>query len=110
MKKYTGLALAVFLALSAAAFETRAASLPSNTDAPRKELKKFDKFLMHHRNIETDLRANPQMINDAQYLSNHKDLEKFLRENPRVTADLSSDPNYFVERETRYQRHKHHWY
>ena len=77
-------------------------------DAPRKELKKFDKFLKHHRGIESDLRANPQTINDAQYLSNHKDLETFLRKNPRVTADLSSDPNYFVDRETRYQRNKHH--
>ena len=110
MKKIIGLALFGFLALSAAAFEARAAAF-YKTDTTRKELKKLDGFLKKHRGIEGDLRANPQMINDAQYLSNHKDLEKFLRRNPRVTSDLSNDPNYFVERESRYQQRKHHrWY
>ncbi len=110
MKKIIGLALFGILALSAAAFETHAASMSSKTNTTHKELRKFDGFLKKHRGIEGDLRTNPQMINDAQYLSNHKDLEKFLRKNPRVTSDLSDDPNYFVERETRYQQRKHHSY
>ena len=77
----------------------------------RNELQKFDKFLDKHRNIESDLRTNPGLVNDAQYLSSHKDLEKFLRKNPKITADLSSNPNYFMNRESRFQNqpkdHKH---
>ena len=110
MKKIISLALFGILALSAAAFEVSAASPLTKPDTTRREMKKFDKFLKKHRAIESDLRANPQEINDAQYLSHHKDLETFLRKNPKITADLSSDPNYFVNRETNYQRHKHHWY
>jgi hypothetical protein len=110
MKKLIGLALFGILALSATAFETRAASPSDKKDSTRHEMRKFDKFLRKHRTVEGDLRANPQMINDAQFLSQHKDLESFLRKNPKITADLSNDPNYFVERETRYQKHKHHWY
>lgn len=113
MKKLIGIALFGIMAFSATAFEAHAASYSARPDTTRKELKKFDKFLKHHRAVENDLRANPQAVNDAQYMSRHKDLEKFLRKNPRVTTDLSSDPNYFVDRETRYQQNKHHrgwWY
>lgn len=107
MKKLIGLALFGILALSATAFEARAASLSHRPESTRKELKKFDKYLRKHRTVESDLRDNPQMINDAQYLSRHKDLETFLRKHPQITADLSSDPNYFVNRETRYQKRRH---
>lgn len=108
MKKLIGLALFGVLAISSSAVEARAASHTYRPDTTQKELKKFDKFLKHHRAVENDLRANPQTINDAQYLSTHKDLEIFLRKNPRVTADLSGDPNWFVNRETNYQKRKHH--
>ena len=108
MKKLINLALFGILVLSATAFEAKAASPRNRPDSTRREMKKFDKFLKKHRAVEGDLRANPQEINDAQYLSQHKDLETFLRKNPKITADLSNDPNYFVNRETDYQRRKHH--
>lgn len=110
MRKLIGAALLGILTLSATTFEARAAGANYKPDTTRKELKKFDKFLKKHRAVEKDLRANPMEINDAQYLSQHKDLETFLRKNPKITTDLSNDPNYFVNRETKYQKHKHHWY
>lgn len=108
MKKIIVLSLFGILALSTTAFEAQATNLTRPAvRQDRKELKDFDKFLRKHRSIEGDLRANPQMINDAQYLSRHKDLESFLRKHPQVTSDLSNDPNYFVDRETRYQVRHH---
>lgn len=105
MKKILSLALFGILAVTGFAYGTNAASLKT---PPKNELKKFDKFLNKHRTIETDLRANPKLVNDAQYLSNHKDLETFLRKNPKVTADLSNNPNYFMNREDRYQKKENH--
>lgn len=110
MKKLIGLTLFGILAITPTLFEARAASSSEKSDTTRREMKKFDKFLRKHRALESDLRSNPQEINDAQYLSKHKDLEKFLRKNPKITADLSNDPNYFENLETNYQKHKHHWY
>ena len=110
MKKIIGLALFGILVCSATAFEARAANTSYRADTTRDEMKKFDKFLRKHPTVERDLRANPREINDAQYLSQHKDLEEFLRKHPQITAQLSNDPNYFVSRETRYQKSKHHWW
>ena len=107
MKKILSLALFGVLALTGFAFSAKAASFEVKSNvAPKNELKKFDKFLDKHQGIENDLRANPSLVNDAQYLSNHKDLEGFLRKNPKITADLSNNPNYFMNRETRYQKHE----
>ena len=109
MKKIISLALFGILALSGLTLSANAAYFEKKLNQPQYgELKKFGKFLDKHRNIENDLRSDPQLINDAQYLSHHKDLEKFLRKNPRVTADLSNNPNFFMNRENRYQRTKHH--
>lgn len=109
MKKVLSLALFGILAITGLAFNTKAANLKAKSNVPPKnELKKFDKFLDKHRNIETDLRGNPGLVNDAQYLSNHKDLEAFLRKNPKITTDLSSNPNYFMDRETRYEKKEKH--
>ena len=101
------MALFGILAVTALAFSAKAASFEVKSNVSKNdELKKFDKFLDKHQSIETDLRASPNLINDAQYLSNHKDLESFLRKNPKITVDLSKNPNYFMNRETRYQKHE----
>ena len=117
MKKILSVALFGILAVTGLAFNATAAVVP-----PKNELKKMDKFLDKHRSIESDLKANPSLVNDAQYLSSHKDLETFLRKNPKVTTDLSSNPNYFMNREARYEKKekhkektakakkKHHWW
>src|SRR5579871_6171093 len=52
-----------------------------NPDLRTRDVARMDQFLDQHPNIDRDLRANPSLINNAEYLSNHPDLSTYLNQN-----------------------------
>jgi hypothetical protein len=100
--------------LTGLAFEAKAMDV--NLDNKQNELQKFVKFLDKNQAIEADLKQNPQLINDSQYLANHRQLQEFIRKHPHIGDELRDNPNYFMNREKRYEKHekkvknKHHWW
>jgi hypothetical protein len=78
------------------------AQAAQNPDVTQSEVANFDAFLDAHADIDRDLRANPSLINNAQYLQNHPQLQSYLGAHPRVTAELREDPNFFMRREQRF--------
>lgn len=73
-----------------------------NPDVTRGEVASFDQFLDRHPEIDRQLSANPSLANDAQYLQQHPELQAYLRDHQNVRAELSENPNGFMNRERHY--------
>ena len=76
----------------------------NNFDARRQELARFDQFLDSHKNIDTQLRKDPSLINNEQFLKDHSELQSYLQDHPRTREAITQDPNGFMRSEERYDR------
>jgi dsDNA-binding SOS-regulon protein len=75
-----------------------------NPDLTKKEVAAFDDFLDHHKNIDKDLRKDPNLVNDAKFVKEHSDLRKFLEKNPGVGDELRENPSNLMRQEARFDR------
>ena len=56
------------------------------------EIQQFHVFLREHPKVSTDLRMNPNLVNNRKYLEKHDDLEKFLKRHPAVKNEILRHP------------------
>jgi hypothetical protein len=59
----------------------------------RTEVNQLQEFLKSHPKVATDLRANPNLVNNKRYLEKHDDLAKFLKRHPDAKRELVNHPN-----------------
>jgi hypothetical protein len=60
------------------------------TNLTPKQMEDRDKWLDKHKDIDRDLRSNPELVNDKDYMDRHKDLRDFLDKEPNVRSDFSA--------------------
>jgi hypothetical protein len=77
-----------------------------DNDITRQELARFDQFLDGHRYIAEELRKDPSLIDSREYMQNHPDLQAFLQDHPRVREEIKENPDAFMKREERFDRHE----
>lgn len=58
----------------------------------RDEIQQFHVFLRDHPKVSTDLRTNPNLVNNKKYLDKHDDLDKFLKRHPAVKNEILRRP------------------
>jgi hypothetical protein len=68
----------------------------------RAEMAQFDAFLDAHADIDAQLRANPSLLNNAEYLEAHPQLQSFLNQHPQVQTQVGQNPSVVMEREKRF--------
>jgi phage-related protein len=83
----------------------RRASNP-NPDLTRGELATMDQFLDSHQDIDRTLQRNPWLARNSEYLKEHPDLAAFLNEHPGVKEEITENPKYFMQRESRFDAHE----
>jgi len=64
----------------------------------RDEIQQFHVFLRDHPKLSTELRTNPNLVNNRKYLEKHDDLEKFLKRYPAVKNELLRHPRRVFSR------------
>jgi hypothetical protein len=64
----------------------------------RDEIQQFHVFLREHPKVSTDLRMNPNLVNNRKYLEKHDDLEKFLKRHPAVKNEILRHPGRVFSR------------
>ncbi len=99
LKTLAAASLAILMAAPALAQNAR-----NDNDITRGELLNLDRFLDTHSQIESDLRANPSLINDRAYISSHPELQQFLRTHPGVAEEARENPNRLVRREAAFDK------
>ncbi len=75
-----------------------------NPDITRGELRAFDGYLDSHPEIAAQLRRDPSLINDPNYLKANPSLREFFEDHPNTRKELRETPNYFMARESRFDR------
>ena len=70
----------------------------------RDEVRQFHVFLQDHPKVSTELRNNPNLVNNKKYLDKHDDLEKFLKRHPSVKSEIVHHPSRVFGRYYRDQR------
>jgi hypothetical protein len=74
-------------------------------DIRRQELVHFDEFLDNHREVDERLRKDPALVDNREFVQSHPELQAYLQDHPRISEDIKADPNAFMHREERLQRH-----
>jgi hypothetical protein len=54
-----------------------------------------DGFMQNHPEMEKQLAANPNLINDPKYLASHPDLDRYLAQHPGVAQEWRAHPSEF---------------
>jgi len=67
----------------------------------RDEVRQFHVFLQDHPKVSTELRNNPNLVNNKKYLDKHDDLEKFLKLHPSVKSEIVHHPSQVFGRSYR---------
>lgn len=67
----------------------------------RDEVRQFHVFLQDHPKVSTELRNNPNLVNNKKYLDKHDDLEKFLKRHPSVKSEIVHHPSQVFGRSYR---------
>jgi phage-related protein len=68
----------------------------------RADIASFDAFLDAHTDIDAQLRANPSLLNDAEYLRTHLQLRAFLDEHPQIREQARLNAESLVRRQNRF--------
>lgn len=68
-----------------------------NSDVTRGELASFHQFLQGHNGISNELSKNPELAKNQEYLENHSELQTYLKANPQVREELNENPQSFVQ-------------
>lgn len=72
-------------------------------DTDQASLAAFDRFLDANAELSAQLRANPSLINTADFMSAHPQLQDFLNAHPEVREQLKANPDRFMDRLGRYE-------
>jgi len=75
----------------------------------RLQLGRMDQFLDSHREIEEQLQKDPSLINNKQFIASHPALQEFLQKHSEISAEFKQDPQAFMRREERFDRHEDRW-
>ena len=83
----------------------------SSNEHMRSEVSLFHDFLRSHPKVSTELRTNPNLVNNKKYLDKHDELAKFLKRHPDVKRELVNHPsrifgNYHRADQTRWNIHR----
>jgi hypothetical protein len=70
----------------------------------RGALGNFDRFLDAHRDIASQLRNDPTLVENQQYLKDHRELQSYLQDHPDIGQQIQGDPNDFMQQESSYER------
>ena len=69
----------------------------------RRELRIMDQFLSTHPEVEQQLEANPQLVDNQKFLQDHPELRDFLNSHPEVKQAFDRNPVVFMRLETHFQ-------
>ena len=97
-----GIALALTVLVPGASAQQGGATDPQNPDLTRQELASFDVFLDQHPDIDRQLRANPSLVNNADFIEDHPELGKFLASHAEISEEIKENPTNFMHRERRF--------
>jgi hypothetical protein len=80
----------------------------SSHEHMRSEISLFHDFLQSHPKVATELRTNPNLVNNKKYLDKHDELAKFLKRHPDVKRELVNHPSrvlgrYYTEEQARWR-------
>jgi hypothetical protein len=75
-------------------------------DISRRELAEFDRFLDSHPEVAEQLHKDPSLVDSREFVQNHPALQSYLQEHPHVSEAVRDNPNVFMHREDRYERHE----
>jgi hypothetical protein len=83
----------------------------SDHEHMRNEVNLFHDFLQSHPKVSTELRTNPNLVNNKKYLDKHDELAKFLKRHPDVKRELVNHPsrifgNYYRADQTRWSHNR----
>ena len=76
-----------------------------DSDSTRPQLAEFDRFLDSHPQVASQLRQDPSLVNNPEFVANHSDLQQYLQQHPELREEIKENPNAFMNREQRYERH-----
>ncbi|HKF01607.1 MAG TPA: hypothetical protein VKB49_04815, partial [Candidatus Sulfotelmatobacter sp.] len=99
------LALGTLVWVAPAGAQTQSANPQDrDSDLTRQQLSTFDQFLDNHSEIATQLRNNPDLINNEEFVEKHPQLQSYLLQHPEVREELSQNPNAVMRQEQRLDR------
>jgi hypothetical protein len=78
------------------------AQLAQSQSSGGSEMAQFDAFLDAHADIDAQLRANPSLLNNAEFLEAHPQLQSFMSQHPQVQAQVGQNPSVLMERAKRF--------
>jgi hypothetical protein len=73
-----------------------------NPDLRRQQLAEMDRYLDSHPDVDAQLKKQPDLILNQTYLNQHPDLQAFINDHPQLKEEFRENPNYFMNRENRY--------
>jgi hypothetical protein len=75
-------------------------------EAYRGELANFDRFLDAHRDIASEVRKDPALVENQQFLKDHPELQSYLQNHPEIRQQIDRNPNGFMQQESNYDRNE----
>ena len=79
---------------------------PHDQDTARARYAAFDRFLDSHPEVAEQLRKDPALIKNDEFRENHPALQEFLQQHPGIREEFAENPNAFMRREERFDRHE----
>src|ERR1700724_3255772 len=76
-----------------------------DSDTSRRQLAEFDRFLDSHPQVGSQVRQDPALVNNPEFVENHSELQQYLEQHPEGREEIKENPNAFMNREQRYERH-----
>src|ERR1700731_1445997 len=96
--------LAALISVAPASAQTITSATP-DSDTTRRQLADFDHFLDSHPEVASQLRQDPSLVNNPEFVENHSELGQYLQQHPEVREEVKENPDAFMNREQRYERH-----
>ena len=78
----------------------------SNDEITQRQVAEMDRFLDSHPEIAEQLQKDPSLIDNKEFVAKHPALGEYLQEHPHVQESFTNNPNAFMHREDRYERHE----
>lgn len=80
-----------------------------DNDTRNWQIANMDRFLDSHPEIAEQLRKDPSLIRDDEFVKRHPALEEYLQQHPGIREEFTENPNAFMRREERFDRHEDTW-
>jgi hypothetical protein len=71
----------------------------------RDDIREFHMFLRDHPRISSELRANPNLVNNRRYMDDRDELARFLRRRPGLRQEIAYNPDRVFGRYYTYGRY-----